>query len=111
MISVLDVAEQEMRTHGAARLKKIRVRHGILANVVPEAMHMAFTALTAEGPHQGAILDLEEEALELRCRACGHICSSRSREALFLPCPACGAIHGYDVERGEGIFLDHLEAE
>lgn len=111
MTSVMDIAEQELRAHGASRLTLVRVRFGVLSHVEPEAMRMAFAALTAGGPHEGARLELEEEALELRCRACGHVFSSSDRDALLSPCPACAAVRGFAVESGEGLFLDHLEAE
>lgn len=109
--SLLEIAEQEMRLHGASRLTVLRVRYGILSNVVPDAMRMSFAALTANTPHASARLELVEEVLSLRCRACDHIFAASDRESVFLPCPACSTLGGYAVEKGEGVFLDHLEAE
>ena len=108
---IMNIVEEELRAHGARRLTLARGRYGALANVVPEAMRMAFEAATTGTPHEGARLELIEEPLRVRCAACGHVFSPPDRQALFLPCPACAEQFGLSVEAGEGLFLDHLEAE
>ncbi len=108
---IMNIVEEELRAHGARRLTLARVRYGALANVVPEAMRMAFEAATTGTPHEGARLELVEEPLRVRCAACGHVFSPPDHQALFLPCPACAEQFGLSVEAGEGLFLDHLEAE
>ena len=77
----------------------------------PEAMRMAFEAMTAGTPHEGATLELVEEPLGLRCSLCGHVFHPEDRNALYAPCPACGDTVPFSITEGEGIFLDHLEAE
>ena len=42
---------------------------------------------------------------------CGHTFTAGDRSALYKPCPACGETVPFSVVGGEGIFLDHLEAE
>ncbi len=83
---IMNIVEEELRAHGARRLTLARVRYGALANVVPEAMRMAFEAATTGTPHEGARLELIEEPLRVRCAACGHVFSPPDRQALFLPC-------------------------
>lgn len=107
----MDIVDEELRAHGVRRLTLARVRYGALANVVPEAMRMAFEVSITGTPHEGARLELVEEPIRVRCSVCGHVFSPPDREALFLPCPACGDQFGFAVEAGEGLFLDHLEAE
>jgi len=111
MTSIMDIAQQEMQKHGACRLRLIRVRHGELDQVQPDAMHMAFEAMTANTPHEGARLELVEETLEICCSLCGHMFHPQTRYALYEPCPSCGEQAPFRVSKGEGIFLDHLEAE
>lgn len=111
MTSIMDISEQEMRSHGATRLLLVRVRCGALANVVPDAMNMAFKAMTQGTRHQGARLELVIEPLTVTCRSCGQLFSPPDREALFYPCPACESLGSCNVQTGESIFLDHLEAE
>jgi hydrogenase nickel incorporation protein HypA/HybF len=105
----LSLVGEELAKRGLEKLLVVRVRHGALANVVPEAMSFAFEALTQGGPFEGARLELEEEPLVLRC-ACGARFSPEQRD-LFLPCPACGEMLGHAVEKGREIYLQHIEAE
>lgn len=111
MASVMDIAQEELTRHGATRLTLLRIRHGILDQVQPDAMRMAFEVMTAKTPHEGAKLELVEEPLRLCCCLCGHSFAPKSRDAMYAPCPACGETAPFRVEGGEGIFLDHLEAE
>ena len=111
MASVMDIAWEELSRHGATRLTLLRIRHGVLDQVQPDAMRMAFEAMTAGTPHEGAKLELVEEPLRLSCCMCGHEFSPADRNALYAPCPACGETVPFSVIGGEGIFLDHLEAE
>ena len=109
--SLMDIVDEELRAHGARRLTLARVRCGALSGVQPDALRMAFEAATAGTPHAGARLELVEEPVRVRCTSCGHAFCPQERQALFLPCPACGESFGLSVEAGEGLFLDHLEAE
>ncbi|WP_298069150.1 hydrogenase maturation nickel metallochaperone HypA [uncultured Mailhella sp.] len=111
MAGVMDLARQELERHGASRLTLMRLRFGELDQVLPDALRMAFAAMTAGTSWEGARLELEEEPLELSCPLCGHRFRPGARSALYAPCPSCGETTGFGVVRGEGVFLDHLEAE
>ena len=111
MASVMDIAQEELSRHGAHRLTLLCIRHGVLDQVQPDAMRMAFEAMTTGTPHEGAVLELVEEPLRLSCCMCGHTFTAGDRSALYKPCPACGETVPFSVVGGEGIFLDHLEAE
>ena len=111
MASVMDIAQEELTRHGASRLTLLRIRHGVLDQVQPDAMRMAFEAMTKGTPDEGAKLELVEEPLRLSCCLCGHEFTPDDRNALYAPCPACGETVPFSVIGGEGIFLDHLEAE
>ena len=111
MASVMDIAREELSRHGASRLLLLRIRYGVLDQVQPDAMRMAFDSFVAGTAHEGACLELVEEPLQLGCRSCGEKFEAESREALFRPCPSCGRFAGFECLTGDGIFLDHLEAE
>ena len=109
--SLLSIVDEELKKHQLNKLRVVRIRHGALANVVPEAMSFAFEALTRDGPFEGARLELEEEPVVLRC-ACGASFSpEQKRELIFAPCPACGETLGHTVEKGRELYLQHIEAE
>ena len=111
MSDIMRIATEELVRHGGRRLTLVRVRYGVLNQIVPDAMRMAFDAFIAGTPHEGAALELKEEPLRLRCRGCGKEREAASREEMFRPCPSCGTFAGFECRAGDGIFLDHLEAE
>lgn len=109
--SLLAIVDEELKQRGLTKLVSVRVRHGALANIVPDAMNLAFEALTCGGPFAEARLELEEEAAVLRC-ACGNSFSpAHKRDLLFAPCPVCGLTQGHAVEKGRELYLQRIEAE
>ena len=58
--SLLSIIREEMERHARHRLLQVRVRYGALANIVPEALPVAFEALTAGTDWEGAVLQTEE---------------------------------------------------
>ncbi len=110
--SLLGMVREELARHGAQKLILVRVRYGPLANLVPEAMEMAFEVLTAGTEFEGAKLELAATPLVLGCTACGREFSPEGGSpSPFVPCPACGAELGHSVISGRELYLDHLEAE
>jgi Zn finger protein HypA/HybF involved in hydrogenase expression len=53
-----------------AILQKVRVRIGPLHSIVPEAMTFAWSAATAGGPFEGALLEIEYLPWTLTCTDC-----------------------------------------
>jgi len=109
--SLLSIIDEELKKHQLEKLLVVRVRHGVLANIVPEALCFAFAALTQGGPFEGARLELEEELVVLRCSCGARFSPTRKHELLFAPCPACGEMLGHAVEKGRELYLQHIEAE
>ncbi len=110
--SLLDIVREEMSKHGASRLLLVRVRFGTLANVVPEALTMAFEVLTQGTEFEGARLELDEEPILLGCGECSREFSPPpSAAAQFSACPHCGQELGHLVLAGKALYLAHLEVE
>lgn len=109
--SLLAVIQEEMAKHGKEKLISVKVKHGRLAAVVPEALDMAFTVLTEETPLAGARLDLEELPVRLRCRTCGREFVPEGGTLPLAPCPACGEELGHTVLSGRELYIDYLELE
>lgn len=59
MQTALDLAAAHARSAGATRIHRICLRVGELSGVVPEALEFAFQALSAGGPAEGAVLEIE----------------------------------------------------
>jgi len=109
--SLLSIVDEELTKRQLQKLLVVRVRHGALANIVPEAMSFAFEALTQGSSFEGARLELEEEPVVLRCTCGASFSPEQKRELLFVPCPACGKTRGHTVEKGRELYLQHIEAE
>lgn len=110
--SLLAIIRQEMAKHGAKRLVSARVRHGALANVVPEALAMAFEVLTMETDLEGARLDMVEEPVSLACGNCDkEFVPEPGLSARFAPCTYCGEELGHRIVTGKELYLENMEVE
>lgn len=113
VVNLLDIIRQEMEKHDTARLLKVTLRCGALANVVPEALALAFEVQSQGTVFASTRLELQEEPLLLRCGGCGGEFSppGASRVAIFSACPSCGEEVGHAVLAGKELYIDHLELE
>jgi hydrogenase nickel incorporation protein HypA/HybF len=110
--SLLTLVRQELEKHGSPKLAGVTVRRGALANVVPEALDMAFEVLTAGTDLEGVTLEQVEEPVRLACGGCGkEFLPEASAAARFSPCPFCGEELGHLVLAGKELYLDHLDVE
>ncbi|MFZ5812279.1 MAG: hydrogenase maturation nickel metallochaperone HypA [Thermodesulfobacteriota bacterium] len=109
--NLLAIIQEEMHKHGTPRLISVKVKHGRLSAIVPEALEMAFEALTIDSPLAGARLDTEEVPLVLSCRACGKQFSPESTDYVFAPCPQCGEEIGHTVVSGKELYIEYLELD
>lgn len=116
--SLVDIIRQEMKKNNATRLVKARVRCGLLSNVVPEALELAFEAVTRADRAKDtlenhtlveAVLEIEEEPAILCCTLCNKEFSTNERKGIFSPCPNCGNQCGHKVVSGMELYLQSLE--
>lgn len=108
---LLDIIRQEMGRHGVSRLHEVRIVHGRLANVVPEALDLAWEVLTMDTELAGARLTTEEVPLRLRCGGCRAEFSPEHLSAVLAPCSLCGEQIGHEVVAGRELYIAHIEAE
>lgn len=108
--SLLAIITEEMAKHGKETLLTVKVRHGRLSAVVPEALETAFAVLTADSRLATAKLVMEEMPVVLRCPGCGREFSPEGSSA-FAPCPGCGEELGHTVLSGRELYIEYLELE
>ncbi len=84
--AVLDSAAAAARNAGATTIHRIRLRVGLLAGVVPEALEFAFAALKQDTPAAAATLEIEPVPATFRCLDCG---TTHQLDQLSFTCPAC----------------------
>lgn len=109
--NLIEIIKQELEKHEAKKLLLVKVCHGKLANVVPEALHFAWEVVTKETPMEGATMELEEIPLRLKCAKCSEEFEPSEHDILLMPCPECGEDIGHEVISGKELYLAHLEAE
>jgi hydrogenase nickel incorporation protein HypA/HybF len=109
--SLIAILREEMDKHGLTRLTAVRVKHGRLAGVVPEALEMSFQVATVNTPMQKVELTLEEVPLRLKCGACGAEFSPEGSSLLLMPCPECGEEIGHEVLEGKELYIDGISGE
>lgn len=109
-MSLLELAEAEAAKNACKRLVRIKVEYGALAGIMPEALKFCFDCLIENGPHKGAVLELVEIPVKLRCPECGSVFECSGLPLLMQCCPKCGAISGHNVEQGRELLLLQLEA-
>ena len=95
-----EIVEQEALPYGGAPVTRIWLRIGRLSSVVPEALRFAFAAVSRAGCADGAVLEIEEVPLSIRCRPCQE---TFVIDEPFLLCPRCA---GIDVEMLSGRELE-----
>jgi hydrogenase nickel incorporation protein HypA/HybF len=100
---VVEAVERE----GLASVSRVVIQVGVLRQVIPESLEMAFSFLTGETSVAGAVLEIEMVPLKALCRACGAEISEG--EFVFI-CPACG---GFDLNilTGKELYIDYIEGE
>jgi len=104
------LAEQALtiaRENRAVRVASLDVEVGVLQQIVPEALHMAFEAVVTGTPIAGATLRLTEVPPEAECRGCG--CRFAAAIDVYR-CPECGQANAR-IMRGNEIILRSVECE
>ena len=103
MEQLLRIADEQH----AERIVDVEVCCGVMQQVVPEAMQMAFEALSEGTPAAGATLKITEEAMVANCRGCG---ASFAPQIDDFTCPRCGVADA-ELVAGRDIVLRTIVCE
>lgn len=85
--SILDIVRQYVPEERAGLVRRVRVRIGEMAGVVPDSLAFCFTAAVEGTPYGRAVLEIERVPLMGRCQDCG---ASMSMSTATFWCPDCG---------------------
>jgi hydrogenase nickel incorporation protein HypA/HybF len=108
--SLLEIVRDELAKHGATKLIKVRVRFGPLANVVPEALELAWASLAVEAGFASAELEMLGDPLVLTCGECAKDFTP-DPPVPYVDCPYCGSNFFHSIKSGKEFYLERLEAE
>ncbi|MFO7816509.1 MAG: hydrogenase maturation nickel metallochaperone HypA [Thermodesulfobacteriota bacterium] len=109
--NLIQIIDEEMTKHDVQKLYKVKVVHGTLSHVVPEALETAFEVLTQDTRLQGAEFLTEEKPLRVKCRECGHEFSPEGEDLIIMTCPECKTEFGHEILSGKELFIEEIEAE
>ena len=105
MQEVLTLAEAAARGRCATHIHRIRLRIGPLSGVEPEALSLAFTALSPGTMAEGADLETIPVPVRCRCQQCG---LQFFPEGMVFLCSECGWVM-QEAEQGQEFELTSLE--
>jgi hydrogenase nickel incorporation protein HypA/HybF len=105
MQSALEQTLAKAREAGARRVHEVRLRIGALSGVVPEALRIAFEALTIGTVAQQAVLKIEDVPARYWCVVCDREFPS---EKLFAECPNCHSV-SRELRAGRELELASME--
>lgn len=106
-MALLDQIMAVAREHNAVRVDAVEVEVGILQQVVPEALEMAFAAAAEGTPAEGARLAIVERPARAECRACRQQFAAGVGHYL---CPACQQADVTILE-GNDVILSSITCE
>lgn len=108
---ILSIAKDEMDKHDVHKLLRIKVRYGVLTNIVLDSLQFAFEVLTKGTEFDGAILETEEVPLTVCCSNCSAIFTPNDKQELFfVTCPSCKKEVSYTVKTGRELYVQYVDA-
>ena len=87
--------------HDAVEIHEVVLELGVMKMIVPEALELAWSAVTEGTPAAGSRLKTTEVPLKGRCRQCGRDFEPKIDDFL---CPGCGQAD-VDITAGDEIIL------
>jgi hydrogenase nickel incorporation protein HypA/HybF len=107
MESTLSLASEQARLASATRVFVLRMRVGALSSAVPEALQLAFEALSPGSPLEGAELVIESVPARFFCENCRQEFVS---DRMISECPGCQQ-SSRDIRGGRELELVSIEVE
>jgi hydrogenase nickel incorporation protein HypA/HybF len=86
--SIVEIVGQYVSQAEQLRVRRVTVRVGAMAGVVPDSLEFCFSAVVHHTPLQDARLELVTIPFMVHCHSCGQ--TSESEPGIAL-CPLCGS--------------------
>lgn len=99
------IVDAVQRRAAGRPVARVRVRVGVLHQVVAEAFEQAFTHAASGTEAAGAAVDLVVIPIQAVCRTC--TASVDSADVIAI-CPACGGVD-LDLTSGDELVLESIE--
>jgi hydrogenase nickel incorporation protein HypA/HybF len=105
--SIVDTVLMEIEKQNLKKVLSVKIRVGVLTDIVPDSLLFGFDALTADTVLADTKLEIETVPIKGICSGCNNYFEV---EEFTFVCPNCSS---YDIEMKQGNELDiaHLEVE
>lgn len=107
MAGVFDVINKSIAPYPNAKVTKVILVVGALTNAVPDALQLAFEVFAKGSPVEGAVLEIQEVPLTLKCDECGW---EGPVDIYQSVCPKCRSFN-VRVIAGRELLIKSLEVE
>ncbi len=107
MDNLLNAAKEQLAPYSVKKVTAVRVKAGVLANILPEAFQFAFETLSQGTYFAGAELQYEEVPFQAECLQCGTVFYAKNVQSV---CPQCGC-ENYTILSGFDVFLTGIDFE
>jgi hydrogenase nickel incorporation protein HypA/HybF len=87
-LSIVELAEEQAKAHGATRIEELELEIGLLAGVEIQTLAFALESSVKNTMLHNARIVRHDIAGEGCCGDCGHVFPM---PVLFTPCPSCGS--------------------
>lgn len=104
---ILKIVEDEAVKHNVERISKIKIKMGVLSDLLPDCINYYFKIVSKNTVAEGAVIEIEKLPLKVRCNGCDSISNIEIRH---FRCPACGS-QDLKIIGGNEFYIDSMEAE
>lgn len=105
-MNLIELAEGAARSAHAERVNVVRLRLGVFAGVVKEALLFGYDIAARGTLLEDSLLEIEEVPLVIYCPQCDHKSELGSVQSLW--CPHCGH-HDTEICQGQELELTSME--
>lgn len=105
--AILEQALTAAEANGISRIARLHLKIGAFSGVVDDALRFSFEVASQETKAEGAVLEVDNVPLRVRCIDCGR---EKEIQPILFQCPSCGS-RSVDILTGRELTLDSIEGE
>lgn len=104
---ILKIALEEANKHNAKKVTAIKIKMGVLSDLLPDCINSYFEILSKGSIAEDAVINVEKLPLMAKCNKCG---ATSEIEIRSFRCPKCSS-QDMSIIQGNEFYIDSLEVE
>lgn len=105
--NIVDIVGQYVPPADQQRVRKVLVRIGAMAGVIPDSLTFCFSAVIHHTPLAQAVMEIEHVPFTITCHSCNQTSTAEPGIAL---CPACGSLDT-DITSGTELQVVSIDVD